>query len=162
MGGFSQALGDYSQQQMEAIIAFSEAATMLREYEEQYLAAQQTYEEAKQKALASADVSTQLDIQTLSSLIYAQNFAMPAGYITDKDGESWLLKVGQEYGGVEDISGALLLRVDGFGDVRLSDVADVEIIDNAASTFTRLNGENAAVVKIYKSTNSSAGQVSGN
>ena len=35
MGGFSQALGDYSQQQMEAIIAFSEAATMLREYEEQ-------------------------------------------------------------------------------------------------------------------------------
>lgn len=162
MSGFSTALGQFSQQQLDAIAAFNEAANMLREYEEQFMAAQQYYEEAKQKALSSADVSKQLDIETLSTLIYAQNFSMPAGYIADKDGQSWLLKVGQEYSGVEDIAGALLLRVDGFGDVRLADVADVEIIDNAAATFTRLNGENAAVVKIYKSTNSSAGQVSGN
>ncbi len=51
---------------------------------------------------------------------------MPAGYIADNDGKSWLLYVGQEYSGVEDIAGALLERVDGLGDVRLADVADVE------------------------------------
>ena len=38
-------------------------------------------------------MSKQLDIETLSTLIYAQNFSMPAGYIADKDGQSWLLKV---------------------------------------------------------------------
>ena len=43
-------------------------------------------------------------------LIYAQNFSMPAGYVQDKDGESWLLKVGEEYNSVKDISGALLLH----------------------------------------------------
>ncbi len=85
MGGFSTALGQFSQQQLDAFTAFTEAANMLREYEEQFMEAQQYYEEAKQKALSSADVSKQLDIETLSTLIYAQNFSMPAGYIADKD-----------------------------------------------------------------------------
>ena len=76
-------------------------------------------------------MAKQLDIKTLAQLIYAQNFSMPAGYVADKSGESWLLKVGEEYDSVSDIEGALLLHVDGFGDVRLSDVADVAVIDNA-------------------------------
>ena len=48
----------------------------------------------------------QLDINTLSTLIYAQNFSMPAGYVQDASGESWLLKVGEEYNSVDDIAGA--------------------------------------------------------
>ena len=87
---------------------------------------------------------------------------MPAGYVQDASGESWLLKVGEEYNSVDDIAGALLLHVDGYGDVRLSDVADVEVIDNAADSFTRLNGEQAAVLKIYKNATSSASDVSDN
>ena len=63
---------------------------------------------------------------------------------------------------MDDIAGALLLHVDGYGDVRLSDVADVEVIDNAADSFTRLNGEQAAVLKIYKNATSSASDVSDN
>ena len=162
MNSFSQALGSYSYQQLNAYMQFSEARDMLNTYETQFKEAQQQYEDAKQKALASADVSKMLDIDTLAQLIYAQNFSMPAGYVDDKDGNSWLLKVGEEYNSVEDIEGALLLHVDGFGDVRLSDVADVEIIDNAEASYTRLNGERAAVLKIFKSTSSSASTVSDN
>ena len=162
MNSFSQALGSYSYQQLNAYMQFSEARDMLNTYETQFKEAQQQYEDAKQKALASADVSKMLDIDTLAQLIYAQNFSMPAGYVDDKDGNSWLLKVGEEYNSVEDIEGALLLHVDGFGDVRLSDVADVEIIDNAEESYTRLNGERAAVLKIFKSTSSSASTVSDN
>jgi len=40
---------------------------------------------------------------TLAQLIYAQNFSMPAGYVQDQDGESWLLKVGEEYNSVKDM-----------------------------------------------------------
>ena len=162
MNSFSQALGSYSYQQLNAYMQFSEARDMLNNYETQFKEAQQQYEDAKQKALASADVTKMLDIDTLAQLIYAQNFSMPAGYVDDKDGNSWLLKVGEEYNSVEDIEGALLLHVDGFGDVRLSDVADVEIIDNAEESYTRLNGERAAVLKIFKSTSSSASTVSDN
>ena len=162
MSTFSDALGTYSQQQLEAYMQFTEAREMLNEYEKQLETAKQTYEDAKEKAMASSDVSKMLDIDTLAKLIYAQNFSMPAGYVKDSSGKSWLLKVGKEYDSIDDISGALLLHVDGFGDVRLSDVADVEVIDNAEASFTRLNGERAAVLKIYKGSSSSASTVSDN
>ena len=162
MGEFSKALGNFTQQQMVAYMKFTEAREQLNEYEKQLSEAKTQYEAAKEKALASADVTKQLDIKTLATLIYAQNFSMPAGYVKDESGESWLLKVGEEYDSVEDIRGALLLHVEGYGDVRLSDVADVEIIDNAADSYTRLNGEQASVLKIYKDDSSSAGDVSAN
>ena len=162
MSTFSDALGTYSQQQMQAYMKFTEAREMLNEYEKQLTEAKQTYADAEEKAMASSDVSKLLDIDTLAQLIYAQNFSMPAGYVKDSSGKSWLLKVGEEYDSIEDISGALLLHVDGFGDVRLSDVADVEVIDNAEASYTRLNGERAAVLKIYKGATSSASEVSDN
>ena len=159
---FSDAIGNFSQQQMQAYMKFTEAREMLNEYEKQLAEAKQTYADAEEKAMASSDVSKLLDIDTLAQLIYAQNFSMPAGYVQDSSGKSWLLKVGEEYDSIEDISGALLLHVDGFGDVRLSDVADVEVIDNAEASYTRLNGERAAVLKIYKGATSSASEVSDN
>ena len=162
MDQFSEIIGTYSQQQLQAYMQFTEARETLRDYESQLATAKQTYEDAKEKALASSDVAKMLDIDTLAQLIYAQNFSMPAGYVQDSSGKSWLLKVGEEYDSVDDISGTLLLHVDGFGDVRLSDVADVEVIDNADATFTRLNGERSAVLKIYKSSSSSASEVSSN
>ena len=154
MSTFSGALGNFTQQQLNAYMQFTEAREMLNEYEKQLESAKQEYETARTQALAQADVAKQLDIETLAQLIYAQNFSMPAGYVEDKNGESWLLKVGEEYD--------LLLHVDGYGDVRLSDVADVEVIDNAADSYTRLNGEQAAVLKIYKNATSSASDVSDN
>ena len=162
MTEFSNALGSFTQQQLAAYMQFTEAREQLNEYEKQLNEAKTQYEAAKEKALASADVTKQLDIKTLATLIYAQNFSMPAGYVKDESGESWLLKVGEEYDSVDDIRGALLLHVEGYGDVRLSDVADVEIIDNAADSYTRLNGEQASVLKIYKDDSSSAGDVSAN
>ena len=160
MSTFSGALGSFTQQQLNAYMQFTEAREQLNEYEKQLEEAKQEYETARTQALAQADVQKQLDINTLSTLIYAQNFSMPAGYVQDASGESWLLKVGEEYNSVDDI--AVLLHVDGYGDVRLSDVADVEVIDNAADSFTRLNGEQAAVLKIYKNATSSASDVSDN
>ena len=162
MDQFTQIVGTYSQQQLQAYIKFTEAREMLNNYEQQLADAKQQYEDAKQKAMENSDVAKMLDINTLAQLIYAQNFSMPAGYVKDSSNKSWLLKVGEEYDSIEDISGALLLHVDGFGDVRLSDVADVQIIDNAEDSFTRLNGERSVVLKIFKSNSSSAGEVSGN
>ena len=160
MNQFSVALGTYSSQQLSAYMQFTEAREKLKDYENQLEDAKQLYEDTKEKALASADVAKQLDIKTLAQLIYAQNFSMPAGYVADKDGQSWLLKVGEEYDSVSDIEGALLLHVEGFGDVRLSDVADVAVIDNSEASYTRLNGERAVVLKIFRNATSSASSVS--
>lgn len=160
MDQLADVVGNFTQQQLTAYMQFNEARDMLNDYEDQLAAAKQQYEEAKATAMEQADVAKQLDLETLATLIYAQNFSMPAGYVQDKNGESWLLKVGEEYEGIEDIEGAMLLHVEGYGDVRLSDVADVVIIDNAADSFTRLNGEQASILKIYKNSGSSASDVS--
>ena len=63
---------------------FTEAREQLNEYEKQLETAKQEYETARTQALAQADVQKQLDINTLSTLIYAQNFSMPAGYVQDR------------------------------------------------------------------------------
>ena len=74
----------------------------------------------------------QLDINTLSTLIYAQNFSMPAGYVQDASGESWLLKVGEEYNSWMTLPVPCCCMWTATATLRLSDVADVGVIDNAA------------------------------
>ena len=68
--------------------------------------AKQQYEDAKRDGHGELRRGKMLDIDTLAQLIYAQNFSMPAGYVKDSSNKSWLLKVGEEYDSIEDISGA--------------------------------------------------------
>jgi multidrug efflux pump subunit AcrB len=149
-----------TQTQVDAILQFASVQSQLETAEEQLAAAKEEYEEAKQSALESANVGTILDIDTLATLVYAQNFSMPAGYIDDETDNSWLLKVGEEYESVEEMAGALLCSMEGVGDIYLSDVADVSIIDNASESYARLNGEQAVLLSIYKGSTYSTNEVS--
>ena len=157
---FETVYAEMSQTQLEAYLQITEAQRQVDEGQKLYDQYAAEYEQAKSSAFANADVNNLLTIDVLSQLIYAQNFSMPAGYIDDQDDNSWLLKVGEEYDSIEDLEGALLLHIEGVTDVYLSDVADVAVVDNAASSFTRLNGEQAVVLNIYKSTSASANAVS--
>ena len=157
---FETVYAEMSQTQLEAYLQITEAQRQVDEGQKLYDQYEEEYEQAKSSAFANADVNNLLTIDVLSQLIYAQNFSMPAGYIDDKDDNSWLLKVGEEYDSIEDLEGALLLHIEGVTDVYLSDVADVAVVDNAAASFTRLNGEQAVVMNIYKSTSASANAVS--
>lgn len=150
LSGLEDAYAGLTQAQLEAAVGFATASYQLTSAEAQLATAKTQYESAKEEALANANLDQLLNISTLSQLIYAQNFSMPAGYIDDKDDNSWLLKVGDEYETVEDISGALLVSMDGIGDVRISDVATVTILDNAGENYARLNGEQAVILAIYK------------
>ncbi len=157
---FETVYAEMSQTQLEAYLQITEAQRQVDEGQKLYDQYAAEYEQAKSSAFANADVNNLLTIDVLSQLIYAQNFSMPAGYIDDQDDNSWLLKVGEEYDSIEDLEGALLLHIEGVTDVYLSDVADVAVVDNAAASFTRLNGEQAVVMNIYKSTSASANAVS--
>lgn len=150
LSGLEDAYAGLTQAQLEAAVSFATASYQLTSAEAQLETAKAQYESAKEEALANANLDQLLNISTLSQLIYAQNFSMPAGYIDDKDDNSWLLKVGDEYKTVKDISGALLVSMDGIGDVRISDVATVTILDNAGESYARLNGEQAVILAIYK------------
>ena len=157
---FETVYAEMSQTQLEAYLQITEAQRQVDEGQKLYDQYAQEFEQAKASAFANADVNNLLTIDLLSQLIYAQNFSMPAGYVDDADDNSWLLKVGEEYSSVSDLEGALLLHIEGVTDVYLSDVADVAVVDNAGDSFTRLNGEQAVVLNIYKSTSASANAVS--
>ncbi len=150
LSGLESAVAGLTQAQLEAAVQFSTASAQLSTAQTQLAAAREEYEAARETALENANLNSLLSVSTLSQLIYAQNFSMPAGYIDDKDDNSWLLKVGQEYTSVEDISGALLVSMEGLGDVRISDVATVTLIDNSGDSFTRLNGDRSVILSIYK------------
>lgn len=118
------------------------------------------YEKSKVEALRNANADQLLTLSTLSGLIYAQNFSMPAGYVDDKDDNSWLVKVGENYKSVDELAGIVLCHIDDIGDVRLSDVANVTVIDNSKETYARLNGEQAVILSVFKSSTAGTNDVS--
>ncbi|MBO5324296.1 MAG: efflux RND transporter permease subunit [Oscillospiraceae bacterium] len=150
LAGLENAYATLTQAQLDAAVAFATASTQLAGAEAQLIEARAQYEAAKESALSGANLGQLLSVGTLSQLIYAQNFSMPAGYIDDAKDNSWLLKIGNEYETLEDLSNALLVKMDAIGEVRLCDVATVTILDNADLSYARFNGEQAVVLSIYK------------
>ena len=86
---------------------------------------------------------------------------MPAGYITEGE-EQYLVKVGEEYASLEELENTLLMHmdVDGVGDVRLSDVADIALTDNAGESYAKVNGNDGVVLSFQKQSTASTATVS--
>ena len=162
INGMQEIYAGLTQAQLTAAVGFSTAASQLTTAQTQLQAAQKQLEDAREKVLKSANLDALLSVDTLSSMIYAQNFAMPAGYVDDEAGNSWLLKVGDEYDDSEDIAGALLCDIEGVGTIRLEDVADIRVVDNADKSYARLNGSPAILLSIYKSSAAGTNEVSRN
>ena len=162
LSGLEQAVAGLAQAQLDAAVGFATASSQLAAAETQLTAAKTQYETAKEDAFSKANLDQLLNVSTLSQLIYAQNFSMPAGYIDDKDDNSWLLKVGDEIKSVEELSSTLLASMEAIGEVRLSDVANVTVIDNAGETYTRLNGEQAVILSIFKNSTTSTNETANN
>lgn len=118
------------------------------------------FEEQKALALKNANASELLNLQTLSTILYAQNFAMPAGYIDDENDNSFMLKVGDNFETLEELEGLVLCNLDDIGDVTIKDVADVTIIDNSGETYTKLNGQNAVILSVFKASTAGTNEVS--
>ena len=117
------------------------------------------YEKTREDAIASAGIDKLLDITTLSQLIYAQNFEMPAGYMEDKDNKV-LLKVGNSFSSLKELEDMMLLEMDGIGKVRIGDVADVIVTDNSADSYAKIDGNDAVVLNITKSSVAGTSDVS--
>ena len=118
-----------------------------------------TYKDSRDAALKAANLDQLLNLDTLSGLITAQNFEMPAGYIEDEDDSKWLLKVGTELSELDELKNLVLADIDGIGVVRLSDVADITVIDNADDSYARMNGKDAVLLSIYKASTAGTSDV---
>ena len=137
----------------------SSAQSQLESAKSQLETAQDQLDESKETALDNANIDSLVSLDTLSQLIYAQNFSMPAGYIDDENDNQWLVQIGDEYDDVETLESMVLTKIDGVGTIRLSDVADVVTVDNSGDSFSKVNGEDALMLSIFKSSTASTGEV---
>ncbi len=140
----------------------SAAQSQLDNAKSQLSSAQDQLDESRENALENANINQLMTLDSLSQLIYAQNFSMPAGYIDDKSDNQWLVTVGDEYKDADALKRMVLTKVKGVGTIKLSDVADVVTVDNVGERFSKVNGDDALMLSIYKASTASTGAVSKN
>lgn len=141
---------------MEMSKGYADLAVAANKIEE----GQSQLDDAKEQAKDSADLNAILTMDTLKNLLTAQNFSMPAGYVTEGD-EQYLVRVGDEVTSKADLENLVLmdLGMDGIEPIKLSDVADIEYIDNSGDSYSKVNGNPAVMLSIEKQTGYSTGDV---
>ncbi len=104
--------------------------------------------EAKQKA----DVNASVTLENISAILTAQNFSMPAGYITDDNNNKYMVRVGDEVKDSKELKSLALFdtKIDGIGVVTLSDVADVVSADDSKEIYAKINGSDGIVLSFSK------------
>ena len=119
-----------------------------------------TLETTKESALEDADLNGILTIDTINGLLTAQNFDMPAGYAKDGD-DSYLVRVGEKVSTIDELENLVLIDM-GMEDIdaiHLSDVADVEVVNEDNDTYAVVNGNAAVMLSMEKQTGYSTGDV---
>lgn len=119
--------------------------------------------ESKKQALEQADVTNTVTMNMVAQILGAQNFSMPAGYLTG-DGENMLVRVGDKFEDTGDLSKLLLfdLNIDGVDPIYLTDVADINTVDNSGEIYAKLNGENGVMVSFTMQSDAATAEVSDN
>lgn len=118
-------------------------------------------ESAKEEAFKNASLDGVVTEEMISGILSAQNFSMPAGYVSENNTD-YLVKVGDKIQDIEELKNLLLFDtgVEGVDKVYLSDVADIKNIDNSDNIYAKVNGNDAAVLTFQKQSNYSTAEVS--
>ena len=132
----------------------------LAQGEAQLNTSQQQLDTNKEQAKVAANIKNKLTVENVKSLLTAQNFEMPAGYISEGNTQ-YLVRVGDKVTNKKDLANMELLDlgIKGVPPIKLCDVADVAIVDNSADTYCRVNGNNGVVLAVQKQNNYSTADV---
>ena len=106
---------------------------------------------SREAALASADMTGVLTMSNISAILSAQNFSMPAGYITDGQAKI-LVSVGNKIKDKDELESLILIDmgIDGVEPVRLSDIGTVTYANQAEDTYAKINGQNGVLLSFTK------------
>ena len=146
----------------QALSAFAEAEAQLAEAADQLAEARKEFEDKRDEALANAGLDGIITVDTVAGLLGAQNLSMPAGYVYDVNNDEYLVRVGDKFESVDELKRLKLFSIgmDSVDEVRLTDVARVEITDNADETFTKVDGQDGILLSIEKQSTFSTTDVS--
>ncbi len=139
----------------------NDTAEQLADALQQILEGEEEVEENRLDAYDKADMHSILTVETVEALLTAQNFSMPAGYVTE-NGISYLIRVGDKPESIEELKKMPLmnLEMEGVDIITLGDVADVFMTDNSGDIYANVNGAPGIMVTLQKQTGYSTGDVS--
>lgn len=111
-----------------------------------------TLKEQKDKAKDKADMNNTVTLENVSNILTAQNFSMPAGYVTDDENNKYMVRVGDKVDNEKELKSLVLFdtKIDGIGVVTLDDVADVFLKDNSEEIYAKINGNPGIVLSFSK------------
>lgn len=140
------------------------ALTQLNSAQEELKSASDELSDQKDKAKKAADMTNTVTISNVSNILTAQNFSMPAGYVSDDENIKYLVRVGDKIDGDKEMQSLALFDtgIDGIGVVKLNDVADVFIADDSDEVFTKINGNSGVVFSFSKQSDAATATVSEN
>lgn len=145
------AMHELSKNKALATIDMSVAEAQLAAGEAQLEAAQSELDKTKASALENSDIGKMITKETVEGILTAQNFSMPAGYVTE-DGMSYMVRVGDKFEDIEDMENLVItdLSKQGLGVIYLKDVADIAVTDNSDEVYAKMNGNAAVLVSVEK------------
>ena len=149
---------------MDGMTQLTEAQIQLDQAKTQVESGLEQISDAYKKVSEQTDLGGMLTISTVSGLLTAQNFSMPAGYISDDSGVSYMVSVGQKITTSGELEEMVLfdLGLEGVEPIRLVDVATVAVTDDADQLYTKLDEENGILLSFTKQSNYATAEVSNN
>ncbi|MCI9341158.1 MAG: acriflavin resistance protein, partial [Dorea sp.] len=155
----AQARGQLASAQLEAAVGIGEGTSQLAAGESALKMQEAQMESAMEEASAGTDMSNLLTAEMVKTILTAENFSMPAGYV-EEEGIDYLVRVGEKFKNIGELRDLVLIDMEGVDPVKLSDVASVELVDNADETYAKINGDAGVMLMVQKQTGYSTGDVS--
>lgn len=155
----AEARGQLASAQLETAVGLGEGAAQLAAGQTALALQEAQMEAASKEAEASLDTDSILSAETIEAMLGAQHFRMPAGYVNE-DGLEYLVRVGDKFQSVDEMKDLVLLDMEGIDPIKLSDVAEVKVVNNADETYAKINGKPGVMLSIQKQTGYSTGDVS--
>lgn len=157
-------ISDFLVQMMDGMSQMTGAELQLSQAKSQIESGLKQLREAFEKVESQTDLGGLLSITTVSGLLTAQNFSMPAGYIDDNSGVSYMVSVGQKFENSTELENMVLfdLGLEGIDPITLGDVATVVVTDDSDKLYTKLNDENGILLSFNKQSNYATAAVSNN
>ena len=149
---------------LDGVLLMTEGNVQLKLAMQQIEEGEKQLAQTRKQVLEQLDLNGMLSVAMIEQLLTAQDFSMPAGYIDDNDGISYMVSVGNEITTTEELEDMVLfdLGIDGMEPIRLSDVATVFYTDNSDEIYAKLDGNNGIIASFSKQSNYATAEVSDN
>ncbi len=116
---------------------------------------------AQSQAARGTSITAAITPAMVAQILTAQNFSMPAGYVS-MDDMDYVVKVGDKVNSMEELETLPVFNtgVNDIDVITLGEIANIQMINNAAEMYAVINGNNGIILSMQKQSTYSTADVS--